>query len=433
MRRFGAGVTVGFLVVWAVLASGQGTPAPGSFKIQDPVTGAFARLDHFGALYVTSPPSAFREWSQSIGHVETVLHVQVSGSGTPTSSLSVRCVNPAGTAFADCGGAGGGADAVNVFHQSTVAHVSSVTHVFGRAMLVSQAGTYATFTATSLDVNVTTATLAVTQSGTWTAQPGNTPNTTAWLVNVGHVAAVLHIQVAGSGIPGASLSVRCVNTAGTAFADCGGTGGAADAVNVFHQSTVAHVSSVTHVAIAGGHYGTGQLSMHVSGVSNIGSGRENTGTTSMVCHSTLEIHVSGSTASGYPSVALIHLTSTNGGINQGTWRIYVCSLALWSNALSPIGGTGQVAGGVTAVARHFAAQFGIIEGSGTNCGTNPRAVIGSSNNAGSIPISAHTSVQMISPFPFLSTRVGGNDLCLIHGMRKTITYITGFITYRAAP
>lgn len=33
-----------------------------------------------------------------------------------------------------------------------------------------------------LKVSITNATLAVTQSGTWTVQPGNTPNTTPWLV-----------------------------------------------------------------------------------------------------------------------------------------------------------------------------------------------------------------------------------------------------------
>ena len=32
-------------------------------------------------------------------------------------------------------------------------------------------------------VNVGAGTVAATQSGTWTVQPGNTPNTTAWLVN----------------------------------------------------------------------------------------------------------------------------------------------------------------------------------------------------------------------------------------------------------
>lgn len=42
--------------------------------------------------------------------------------------------------------------------------------------------TLITATSTSLNTNVTNSTLAVTESGTWTVQPGNTANTTAWLV-----------------------------------------------------------------------------------------------------------------------------------------------------------------------------------------------------------------------------------------------------------
>jgi hypothetical protein len=47
---------------------------------------------------------------------------------------------------------------------------------------IAAGGTLITSTSTSLNTNVTNSTLAVTQSGTWTVQPGNTANTTAWLV-----------------------------------------------------------------------------------------------------------------------------------------------------------------------------------------------------------------------------------------------------------
>ena len=45
----------------------------------------------------------------------------------------MRCVNAGATAFESCAGAGGGSagDAVNVFHQSVIAHVSAVAHVAG--------------------------------------------------------------------------------------------------------------------------------------------------------------------------------------------------------------------------------------------------------------------------------------------------------------
>ena len=528
----------------------------------------------------------------AVTHISSVLHIQVSGAGTPTSSLPVRCVNTAGTAFEACGGAGATADAVNVFHQSTIRHVSSVTHIAGTLSLVARDGTYAALAGTSLLVAS-----AASQSGVWTIQAihqavvshvssvlhmagsvrimGSTPNNQLAMVthsgaltvtcqtaagvaescagaggasdavnvfhqstvrhisslthvvivdwqrwahvqtqafqsgswtlqaahqggewNLRHLSSVLHVQVSGAGTPTASLSVRCVNTAGTAFADCGGSGG--DAVNVFHQSTVRHISSVTHiasaglalanqalavrcvdtggttfqacgggadpgsvvqssvwtiqathqggewnvrhigsvthVAIAGGHYGTGQLSMHVSGVSNIGSGRENTGTTPMVCHSTLAVHFSGGSFSGASGFgqAIIHLTSTNRGINQSTWRIYICSVVLYGNALSPKGQTG-LAGGVAVAARHFAATYSLVEGTGTGCATGRAGVLGFQNAGGSILIDVHSAVSLISPFPFMSTNVPGNDLCLLTSNRNSRTYVTGVISYRAAP
>jgi hypothetical protein len=45
-------------------------------------------------------------------------------------------------------------------------------------------GNAITSTTSALDVNVKNSTLAVTQSGTWTVQPGNTANTTPWLATI---------------------------------------------------------------------------------------------------------------------------------------------------------------------------------------------------------------------------------------------------------
>ena len=112
----------------------------------------------------------------TIAHVASVVHVQVSGVGSPTQSLSVRCVNTGATAFESCGGGSGSGDAVNVFHQSTIRHISSVTHI-------SAAGT-------------------------------------PWAFNM-------------------ALAVRCVNTGATAFESCAGTS---------TLETISHVSGALHVA-----------------------------------------------------------------------------------------------------------------------------------------------------------------------------------------
>lgn len=45
--------------------------------------------------------------------------------------------------------------------------------------------------------NINNSSLPVTQSGTWTVQPGNTPNTTAWLVTMATIPVVANVNVAG--------------------------------------------------------------------------------------------------------------------------------------------------------------------------------------------------------------------------------------------
>lgn len=155
-RRVGLGVTLVLLLVIAYAALGQVTP---------------------GSLPVLTDQHAF-----VVAHVSSVSHVVLVG----TSGGSVPI--------------------------STIAHISSVTHVV-------LAGT----------------------SG------GAIPITT-----IGHITSVTHISATGTpwGF-NMALAIRCVNTGATAFESCGGTV-TSDTVNVFHQSTIRHVSSVTHVAAADG-------------------------------------------------------------------------------------------------------------------------------------------------------------------------------------
>src|SRR3990167_8603895 len=74
---------------------------------------------------------------------------------------------------------------------------------------------------------------------------------------VAHVTSVTHVSgsvqlVATYGQPVfvthfGALAVTCYTNAGVAET-CGGTGGSGDAVNVFHQSTIRHVSGSLHIA-----------------------------------------------------------------------------------------------------------------------------------------------------------------------------------------
>ena len=366
------------------------------------------------------------------GHISSTTHVAGNVrlmSGTPNNqlafvthfgALAVACYTAAG-ATESCGGTGGSGDAVNVFHQSTIRHISSVTHV---SIIDWQRWAH-----------VQTQTF---QSGSWTIQAAHQGG--EW--NVRHITSVTHVAITsvagtplglGAGLPighitsvvhisaastpwnfNMALAIRCVNTGATAFESCGGTV-TSDAVNVFHQSTVAHVSSVTHVMVAShqvlrvmGAHVTG--SIHVAGLTNVGSGAPGTGTTQMVCHSTLAIHVAAS-APGYTQI--IHLTSSNGGIDQAQWRIYVCSIMV--------------------VSAH-AQGFSLLEGLGTTCqGQVRHALIGSWRPEDSVVLAANGGFSVVSPFPVLATQVPGNNLCVAQTSRTSGGTISGFITYRAGP
>jgi hypothetical protein len=68
----------------------------------------------------------------------------------------------------------------------------------------------------SLTSTTITGTVAVTESGTWTVQPGNTPNTSPWLFKINDGTTTLPVLAGSSGAPAASspalpVSIRDVN------------------------------------------------------------------------------------------------------------------------------------------------------------------------------------------------------------------------------
>lgn len=184
-------------------------------------------------------------------------------------------------------------------HDFIVSHITSVMHVFGRTMLVSRDGSYATFTAGELNVNCTGCSAAsvveidhvssvthvfgramlVGRDGTYVSVTGGELNVTctgcsaASIVAVSHISAALH--VAGT-ITGAAFHVQGLGVPGTSHGGVltvqGITG-----MNpiVTSQSTVpwviAHVSSVTHVVLAGTSAGSIPISTvaHVSSVTHV--------------------------------------------------------------------------------------------------------------------------------------------------------------------
>ena len=137
--------------------------------------------------------------------------------------------------------------------------------------------------------------------------------------------------------------------------------------------SVAHVTSVMHVA---------------------GTVQANTGSGTMTCHSAASFATSA-------SAIVAHAAGAN--------RLFICGIVLVSSA---------------------AQSVSIVEGTGAACVTSPAAVLGSTDAANGIPVSANGGMSSIAPFPWLATRTAGNNLCLLlSGSGR----VSGVITYRGAP
>ena len=189
-------------------------------------------------LPVTSGVRQSGPWN--VTHISGALHV--AGIARP---VDVNCLSgcSGGASGATQQGPAGQERWPMSAHQagawSVTANAGSGTFTVGGA--VSQSGEWRLAHVSSVLHVQAAGPLPVTLSQTIVNQGG------AWIVNVGHIASQLHLANTGLLNP---LAVRCVNAGATAFESCAGAGGgsAGDAVNVFHQSVIAHVSAVAHVA-----------------------------------------------------------------------------------------------------------------------------------------------------------------------------------------
>lgn len=93
--------------------------------------------------------------------------------------------------------------------QATLA--AETTKVIGVTRTADGSGNLLTSTANALDINIKSGnptTIAATQSGTWTVQPGNTANTTAWKVDGSAVTQPVSYATTGSGTATGALRVE---------------------------------------------------------------------------------------------------------------------------------------------------------------------------------------------------------------------------------
>lgn len=102
--------------------------------------------------------------------------------------------------------------------------------------------------ATALAGTLTVATHAVTQSGTWTVQPGNTANTTAWLIKAQRASTGTTTSVAGSASNGTLLASNSNRLGATIYND------STAVLYVKLGATASSTSYTVQLAANGGYY-----------------------------------------------------------------------------------------------------------------------------------------------------------------------------------
>lgn len=154
-----------------------------------------------------------------------------------------------------------------------------------------------------------------TQSGTWTVQPGNTANTTAWLVTgTGGTFPATQSGTWTAGISntavGSAIAVRCVDTTGATFEACGGSGGGG--------SNAAASATGSAVPASAGYTGI-NVSGTLRGWTGLSLGSHYTATVAIVDGSGNQVTSfggSGGTASNVGSA--VPATATATGYSDGT-------------------------------------------------------------------------------------------------------------------
>ena len=307
----------------AVLLLSSGQIAADQAIIDRLNPGAYARVDHAGALVVTSTGSVV-----NIAHISAALHIAgfVPVWAYQSGIWTLAAVHQAGV--------------WNVAHLSAVAHVSLGT----QAVYVTQSGAWTIQAAhlagvPSISQGTQWSVLAhAQQSGSWTVQA--THQGGEW--NTRHVGTVLHVVVVDwqrwahiQSSQSGSWTIQAAHQGGTPW-------------------TVAHVSSVVHVS--------GSVAIR---------DRSNPTLTAVVTHAgELSVTVVGTTATSPCSskVAVSQTASAQLVAGASGQRIYICSVILITaadQAISLVEGTGSVcATGIAAVMGGTAASMALVANGG---------------------------------------------------------------------
>ena len=491
MRRHATLGLIGLLALSVLLYNlpvGQVTAQVpfGAVRVMDGSGIHMAAVNHSGQLSVTGHLSA-------LGHVSSVVHISgtITGFGkqntnvvdTVNAALQVNCVTGcasggntshitsvthiAGIITAFGKQATNVVDTVNSALQvncvvgcssgGTVSHITSVSHIYGTVSLVNRAGTYASFTSTSLDVNLTNQ-LAVSQSGSWTIQAVHQGGN--W--NVAHVTSVTHI----SGVITAfgKQATNVVDTVNSALqVNC--VVGCSSGGTVSHITSVTHISGAVSVVNQAGVYATfngTSLNVNVNNVGDIpvsfstpqavtqsgewnvrhitsathvsgtvvGFGKGNTDVVDLGAGA-LKIHMTGVSQSNNPtfchSVAafVIHAGTQVAPIIHVSagWKVAICGIVLVSGAANDVS---LVAGND---ANGDINNQSVWSG---GCGARPSAsadawtpLIGGSSRG--LPLAANGGWSSVAGIPWLQTPTAGQSVCLLK--QSGASHVSGTITY----
>src|SRR5882672_732771 len=237
-----------------------------------------------------------------------------------------------------------------------------------------------------------TGTVAATQSGTWTVQPGNTANTTAWLVT--GTGGTFPATQSGT------WTVQPGNTANTTpWLSSISQGGNTASVKAASTAPIATDPAVVVSISPNSINANGQATMAASAPVAIASNQSAIPISSSdPCLGANKTNLPIS-QNGTSSVQLIALS--------GATVVYVCSLSL-------------IAAGATTVA--------ITTGTGSACVTSNAAVIGSTtaNIANSLSLAANGGLTLGNGLGTIAKGAASSELCMINGSN---VFVSGNLTY----
>lgn len=242
---------------------------------------------------------------------------------------------------------------------------------------------------------------SVTQSGTWTFQPGNTPNTTPWLASVSQGGNTAVVKAANTvATTDVGLVVAVANTLAPGQAALASSSPVAIAKNSGTGSTVAGAAVGT----------AGTASAEVVTVQGIASmtpilSRPSDGTRNAVLDA-CEANAQTSTP-----ISITTATTTRIVAPSASNKTYICALFLTSAA---------------------ADNVGIVEGTGGTCGTATAGVIGGTTAANGPNFAANGGmfIQAGGKTAVAVTAGTNVDLCLI---TSAATPLAGVIKFVQAP